>query len=236
MSTKKRTFEQALIADENASPRERMTRKRLDFDSQIDLNMELTLVNMSTSLFSRTEILIHFLQQLGLLAKSKICPEHNVPMKLVEDSKKCDGWKWYCNFQNCRKEKSIRDNSFFSESNLSLKQILIVSYSWFNSFPQSLAIKEATIKAFLEQVAVVFNPESNEPSFKYSKTQNLPVYDDESDTEDCGLEEQEIQIVNVQGTEINFDNMSDGEYDELGMDSEEEEDNENEDPNWTPLF
>jgi transposase-like protein len=104
-------------------------------------NIQLTLTNMQSKLFEKPSILIYFLQNKGLLIKSIKCC--NNQMILVERTSVIDLCLWRCQF--CKKETSIRINSFFSRSKLSLKEIIIICYCWFNKIPMKLCEREASL-------------------------------------------------------------------------------------------
>ena len=78
-------------------------------------------------LFDKHET-ITWLQDIGLIAKAQQCRKCNGPMKLIEANDRSDGLKWECtrktegNRHYC--EVSIRKDSFFSESNLSIEESL----------------------------------------------------------------------------------------------------------------
>ena len=63
------------------------------------------------------------------------CPCHvcSVPMSYINHADITEGKTWYCKF--CKTRKSIRVNSFFTPSNLTLKQIVLIMYGWSRDFP-----------------------------------------------------------------------------------------------------
>jgi len=68
----------------------------------------------------------------GLLAKDPICSVCEDQMKLVKCNDRSDGFKWECRGQINNKrhkvEKSIRDGSWFRQSNMTLEEVLQFSY------------------------------------------------------------------------------------------------------------
>ena len=78
------------------------------------------------------EVLMEWLIEEGLLAKSELCPQCNKEMKLVTCNDRSDGLKWECRIQTSGKrhktETSIRKGSWFSQSNMTLEEILKFTY------------------------------------------------------------------------------------------------------------
>ena len=71
-----------------------------------------------------------------MLANRWECPEHHAQGVLVADN--CiDGYCWKCDVPYCKKIKSVRMNSFFSQSKLEIWQILTIAYLWFSKSPQT---------------------------------------------------------------------------------------------------
>ena len=58
--------------------------------------------------------LINYLQDRGVLAKEWTCPNHDTPAKLKKDDNWLDGYHWIC--PRCLNTKSVRNNSFYSQS------------------------------------------------------------------------------------------------------------------------
>ena len=101
----------------------------------VDINLKLTPYSMQQHIFCSFAHTIFFL--LGCLARHRRCSAHpDAPMNLVENDKAIEGWLWMCSRPNCKKEVSVRKNSFFAGSHLALRQIIIIAYNWFYRRPQ----------------------------------------------------------------------------------------------------
>lgn len=61
--------------------------------------------------------------QTGLLAKSALCPKCGADMCL-------SGVRWRCNRSDCRLERSVRINSFFSRSSAPLSKLVKILFFW----------------------------------------------------------------------------------------------------------
>ena len=109
---------------DNLTPTRRAPRARNEpIDEPLDMKF------MFGTLFNDQLLLLNFLQQLGVIARTFNCPVHNIPCAFVPQT--CiDGYVWRCRV--CKKEKSVRVNSFFSKSHLEIWQILTIAYLWFS--------------------------------------------------------------------------------------------------------
>ena len=58
-----------------------------------------------------------------------------------------DGYEWRCPDTTCRKYLTIRENSFFEKSRLTLKNWLVLMYWWARQYPVSDACEEAQVTA-----------------------------------------------------------------------------------------
>lgn len=76
---------------------------------------------------------IHWLARRGLLVNSRqceVCPGH-IQCRLVNRANGIDGCEWRCpNSARCNFKKSLRHESFFSDSHLTLQQIVELIYHW----------------------------------------------------------------------------------------------------------
>ena len=54
-----------------------------------------------------------------------------------------DGVSWWC--RRCKRRKTIRDDSFFNKSRLTLQQWLLLIYWWARQYPVSDAANEAQV-------------------------------------------------------------------------------------------
>ncbi len=83
---------------------------------------------------------LEWLAERRLLRNTLPCPSCNWPCNLVRNSQRGDGWQWHC--RACRVTRSVRDGSFFSESHLSYRESILLTYCWAVSFPQYQALIE----------------------------------------------------------------------------------------------
>ena len=83
-----------------------------------------------TQVVEDRESLILWLMGKGLLANQPVCPSGcGCNLRMVKD--KCiDGVIWRCPRKACRKKVSLRHNSFFAGSHLTLRQIILIVYYW----------------------------------------------------------------------------------------------------------
>ena len=88
------------------------------------------------------ESLMTWLMSEGLLANDPICSVCEDQMQLVKCNGQSDGFKWECRRQINKKrhkvEKSIRDGSWFGQSNMTLEEVLQFSYWWCQDLDQAL--------------------------------------------------------------------------------------------------
>eukprot|EP00731_Ephydatia_muelleri_P001467 Em0001g1467a len=73
---------------------------------------------------------IQWCKRNGLLARSQECNACSIPMHWEVYDRGIDGYRWRCPNKCCRKVKSIRHDSWFSQSHLTLEQILEVTFLW----------------------------------------------------------------------------------------------------------
>lgn len=90
---------------------------------------------------STNEKLLNFLLDLKLLKGSTVC-ECGSNMKWCADGKLQDGYILRCEVRYCRKKMSIRRNSFFQKSRMSMKKIIILINLWANNYPQNAILEE----------------------------------------------------------------------------------------------
>ncbi|CAF0735031.1 unnamed protein product [Brachionus calyciflorus] len=64
-------------------------------------------------------------------------------MELKPRADAIDKYRWECSDSKCKKSSSIRTNTWFAKSKLSIRQILITIFSWYIKLPQNLAANEA---------------------------------------------------------------------------------------------
>lgn len=95
---------------------------------------------------------ISFLQRIGLLPSNKLCPLCTNEMTLVTSNRTSDGVKFRCK-RPCRKEISIRKNTFFCNSNLPLKTIFKLIYYW--AYEES-SFKKIKRELLMQSEAITF--------------------------------------------------------------------------------
>lgn len=79
-------------------------------------------------LTDNTRDAIEWCREHGLLARRRDCVACGGEMLESADQKRSDGVRWRCRNRVCRREVSIRDGSFFSNSNLELVKIVDLLY------------------------------------------------------------------------------------------------------------
>ncbi|KAK3921779.1 putative transposase-like protein [Frankliniella fusca] len=85
---------------------------------------------------------IKWLQDIGLLGKGYVCPKCGDDMKLLAKAALSDGYAWRCCKKACKCVRSIRKGTWFSESKLSLRNIVMLTYMWCEQFTQKQVKKE----------------------------------------------------------------------------------------------
>ena len=74
---------------------------------------------------------LQFCHENKLLPTEMQCPECLAPMKLTKcDTFSSDGYKWRCRRSDHIKDVSIRRGSWFSNSNMTIEEILEFTYWW----------------------------------------------------------------------------------------------------------
>lgn len=91
------------------------------------------------------ESCIAWLAARGLLRNSLLCDICGQAMRLNRYSRSIDGKKWNCAF--CKSSKSVRSDSFFARSHLTLKQLIIIMYCWARDMPQREILHEADVRS-----------------------------------------------------------------------------------------
>ena len=105
------------------------------------------------NLFKLTKILldhdrcIQWCKEHNLLASSFPCPNSTCcnTLRWTRRSSSRDGYEWRCSKKNCNGMASIRQNSWFSGSKLSIEKILALKYAWANNFTTSQAVHETSL-------------------------------------------------------------------------------------------
>ena len=87
------------------------------------------------------ERLMEWMMDEGLLVKNQLCGKCRGEMNLVKCEDRSDGYKWECrkqiNSKRHRVEMSIRNGSWFAESNMTLEEMLKFTYWWCQDLEQS---------------------------------------------------------------------------------------------------
>ncbi|GAB1597306.1 uncharacterized protein LOC115230799 [Argonauta hians] len=93
---------------------------------------------------------IKWLATRRMLHNSWACPHCGTPCRLVRYGKGRDRWRWKCSAHNFA--KSIRTESFFENSHISLKNLIIIMFMWANDFPKGQIMRETGLsnKTILE--------------------------------------------------------------------------------------
>jgi transposase-like protein/ssDNA-binding Zn-finger/Zn-ribbon topoisomerase 1 len=74
---------------------------------------------------------IEWCMEIELISTSKLCPTCSKDMRFVDSDNTKDGKTWLCSSRPCKNKKiSIRADSFFSKSKLSLSTIILFVYLW----------------------------------------------------------------------------------------------------------
>ena len=81
------------------------------------------------------ESAITFLARLGLLRNRMSCAICGNSCRLNRYAKGIDGFRWRCHAGHSF-TRSLRADSFFSQSHLSLRQVVTILYYWSRDFPQ----------------------------------------------------------------------------------------------------
>ena len=63
-----------------------------------------------------------------------------------KESLLCIHNRWRCSDTACRKSAGLRDGTFFSKSNLTLQQWMVLMYWWAREYPVTDAAQEAKVE------------------------------------------------------------------------------------------
>lgn len=99
-----------------------------------------------TILFSNKTLSLNFLFDAGLIKRELICPHCGDSMVLKQTANTTDKVRWECNKHGknriCRTRRSIRVQSWFSSSKLSLGEIMNLTYEILNGTESKQIIRE----------------------------------------------------------------------------------------------
>ena len=107
-----------------------------------------TFAQLLTDVLSSELDTIYWLQRKGLLKSSLNCSRCSSQCRIVTRK---GSHSWRCPRKGCQAVTSIREESFFSKSRLSLKSIIILMYLWSRQVRVSEATHEAGVS---EHVAI----------------------------------------------------------------------------------
>ena len=96
--------------------------------SSLDLGAEI----------NQEHVVIQWCARRRLLCNCSTCGSCNLPMHLTNYAQNVDGKRWKC--RACNTTRSIRYQSFFSRSHLSLRQIIVFLYCWCPDLPLNVCI------------------------------------------------------------------------------------------------
>jgi predicted RNA-binding Zn-ribbon protein involved in translation (DUF1610 family) len=103
-------------------------RKRMKTESH------LTYDDLIKNYLCDKQVTIEWLKNIGLLAREVLCPVCGKPMEWTSCKDRSDGFKYVCRKSDTAKqhrvEHSIRNNSWFAKSNLTLEEIMKLTYWW----------------------------------------------------------------------------------------------------------
>ncbi|KAK3932709.1 putative transposase-like protein [Frankliniella fusca] len=112
---------------------------------------------------------LKWLHEAGVLTSEYICPNCVRPMVLGAKNRCQDGFVWRCN--RCNTTRSVRVGSWFAESKISLRKIMLITYMRVYKFSQEHIMREADISnkivvdwfSFCREVCVEIMLKQHEP-------------------------------------------------------------------------
>ena len=90
---------------------------------------------------------IQWCKEHNLLASSVQCPRAQCTntLRWTRRNSSRDGYEWRCSKKSCNGMASIRQNSWFSGSRLSIEKVLALTYAWAHNFTSSQAVHETSL-------------------------------------------------------------------------------------------
>ena len=90
---------------------------------------------------------IQWCKEHNLLASSIMCPRENCSNTLswTRRASSRDGFEWRCSRRKCNGMASMRQNSWFSGSRLSIEKVLALTYAWVHKFTTTQAVHETSL-------------------------------------------------------------------------------------------
>ena len=113
------------------------------------VNTKWTYDRVKEEIICNKDRLIEWLINEKLIASSRKCGYCNEMMKIVVAKDRSDGYKWECrrqiNGKRYKVEMSIRKDSWFEKSNLSLEEIVKLTYWWCRGLKQDEICHEVSV-------------------------------------------------------------------------------------------
>ena len=98
-------------------------------------------------MLSDHERCIQWCKEHNLLSSSINCPRQGCENTLNWQRRAAsgDGFVWRCSKKNCNGQASIRQNSWFSGSKLSIEKVIALTYAWAHSYTTTQAMHETSL-------------------------------------------------------------------------------------------
>ena len=98
-------------------------------------------------MLSDHERCIQWCKERNLLSSSINCPRQGCENTLNWQRRATsgDGFVWRCSKKNCNGQASIRQNSWFSGSKLSIEKVIALTYTWAHSYTTTQAMHETSL-------------------------------------------------------------------------------------------
>jgi transposase-like protein len=113
-------------------------------------NQHITYDELQEKFLVNKQTLIEWLKQIGLLAKQVFCPQCKEIMHLTHCDDRSDGFKYECRSKTVKRhrvEVSIRKNTWFEQSNMTLEEILKFTYWWTVGLKENQIITQLRLSA-----------------------------------------------------------------------------------------
>jgi len=124
-----------------------MSRKRIVDDAEIITVAEIVAEDYTALVLADqlkdTESCLQWCARRRLLRNSVLCSRCNQPVSLNNYKALQDGKRWKC--RPCQLVVSVRHGSFFHNSKLTLRQVILLTYYWATDTPQLTAAGETDI-------------------------------------------------------------------------------------------
>ena len=112
----------------------------------ISLMTSLNFYKLCTKILADHDQCIQWCKEQNLLASSIKCPRENCSNTLTwtRRASSRDGYEWRCSRRKCNGMASMRQNSWFSGSRLSIEKVLALTYAWAHKFTTTQAARDLT--------------------------------------------------------------------------------------------